>query len=176
MACIQTLSGIVRDCANSMGGILEVLHANKADVTTTITSGKITGITIASGGAKFARYKFAPETSSMSTNLQVNAQNGTRFWQTDLLMVFNRMETAKRVEVKAMAEGELCAIVKDANGLYWFLGYDEPLMSSAGDALSGTARGDRNGYSVTLQDNSLELPFEILVGDGGVDIDSITQE
>lgn len=175
MACIQTLAGIVRDCLNSMGGIAEVLLANKAEVTAAVTSGKVTSITMASS-AKFHRYQFAPETASMSSNWQVNAQNGTRFVQTDLVMVFNRMETAKRAEIMAMAQSELVAIVKDANGLYWFLGYDEPLLLSAGDCLTGTARADRNGYSATLQDNSLELPFEVLVGTGGVDLDSIVAD
>ena len=161
-----------------MGGVLEVLLANKADISAiTIASNKITAITMASSGtttAKFHRYQFAPETASMSSNLQVNAQNGTKYWQTDLLMVFNRMETAKRVEIMAMAQGELVAIAKDGNGTYWFLGFDEPLAISAGDGLTGTARADRNGYSATLQDNSLELPYEILVGSEGVDLDAIT--
>ena len=157
-----------------MGGILEVLLANKVDVSAiTETSNKVTAITMNST-AKFKKYQFAPETASMSSNLQVNAQNGTKYWQTDLLMVFNRMETAKRIEIMAMAQGELIAIVKDANGLYWMLGKDEALAISAGDALSGTARADRNGYSATLQDNSLEPPIEILTGTGGVDIDAIS--
>ena len=156
-----------------MGGILEVLLANKLEVTPSISSDKVTAIAMASS-AKFHKYQFSPETDSMSSNIQVNAQNGTKYWQTDLLMVFNRMETTKRVEIMAMAQGELVAIVKDANGLYWFLGMDEPITISAGDALTGMARKDRNGYSATLQDNSLELPYEILVGDGGVDIDTIT--
>ena len=109
----------------------------------------------------------------MSSNYQVNAENGVAYVQTDLQMVFNRMETAKRVEVVAMAQGELCALVRDCNGLLWFLGYDAPLLLSAGDGLTGTARSDRNGYSVTLQDNSLELPHEVLEGTGGVDISTI---
>jgi hypothetical protein len=173
MPCSQTLSGIARDCAANMGGIVEVYLANKSDVSAvTETSGKITAITMASS-AKFKTYQFKPATSSMSSNYQVNQENGTVFVQTDLLMVFNRMETAKRIEISAMAQGELCAIVKDANGLYWLLGKDEPLLISAGDGLSGTARADRNGYSITLQDNSLEMPAEILVGDGGVDLSTI---
>lgn len=173
MACSQTLAGIAKDCATNMGGIVEVLLANKADLSAvTVSSDKVTAITM-EASKKFYKYSFAPETSSMSSNYQVNAQNGTKYVQTDLQMIFNRMETAKRVEILAMAQGELVAIVKDANGLYWFLGYDEPLQLSAGDGLTGTARADRNGYSVTLQDNSLALPYEILVGDGGVDIDSL---
>jgi hypothetical protein len=156
-----------------MGGIVEVYIANKADVTAiTETSDKVTGITMASS-AKFHKYQFRPNTSSMSSNYQVNQENGTVFVQTDLLLVFNRMETAKRIEISALAQGETCAIVKDANGLYWLLGKDEPLVISAGDGLTGTARADRNGYSITLQDNSRDLPLEILVGTGGVDLDTI---
>lgn len=173
MACSQTLSGISNDCASNMGGIVEVYLANKADVSSvTITSSKVTAISMNST-AKFKTYHFRPNTSSMSSNYQVNQENGTSYVQTDLLMVFNRMETAKRIEVTAMAQGELCAIVKDANGLYWMLGIDNPLVLSAGDGLTGTARADRNGYSVTLQDNSLEMPVEILTGTGGVDLSTI---
>ena len=173
MACSQTLSGIQRDCAANMGGIVEVYLANKADVASvTQTSNKITAITMNST-AKFKTYQFKPGTSSLSSNYQVNQENGTVYVQSDLLMVFNRMETAKRIEVTAMAQGELCAIVKDANGLLWFLGEYEPLVISAGDGLTGTARADRNGYSVTLTDNSPEMPAEILTGTGGVDLSTI---
>ena len=172
MPCSQTLNGILNDCAANMGGIVEVYLANKAEVTASLSDGKVTSITMASS-AKFHKYQFKPGVSSMSSNYQVNQENGTKFVQTDLLLVFNRMETAKRVEVVAMAQGELAAIVKDANGVYWFLGLDEPIVLNAGDGLTGTARADRNGYSVTLQDNSKEMPYEVLVGTGGVDLDSI---
>lgn len=173
MPCSQTLSGIANDCAANMGGISEVYLANKSDIASvTVTSSKVTAITMQSS-AKFKTYKFRPNTSSMSSNAQVNQENGTTYWQTDLLMVFNRMDTTKRVEVVAMAQGELVGIVKDCNGLYWFLGLENPLLLSAGDGLTGTARADRNGYSVTLQDNEPEPPVEILTGTGGVDLSTI---
>lgn len=173
MACSQTLNGITNDCAANMGGILEVYVANKSDVSAvTTTTGKVTGITMASS-AKFKVYHFKPGTSSLTSNYQVNQENGVQYVQSDLQMVFNRMETAKRIEISALAQGEMVAIVKDANGLYWFLGMDAPLVISAGDGLTGTARGDRNGYSITLQDNSAEMPYEILTGTGGVDLSTI---
>ena len=173
MACAQTLAGILRDCASNMGGIIEVYLANKADVSAiTKTSDKVTGITMAST-AKFKKYQLKPGTGSLTSNYQVSQENGSVYVQSDLLMVFNRMETTKRIEITAMAQGELIGIVKDANGLYWLLGEYEPMLISAGDGLTGTARGDRNGYSITLQDNAPEMPSEILVGTGGVDISAI---
>ena len=77
------------------------------------------------------------------------------------MLQFNRMETPKRVEMTALAQNELALIVKDANGKYWLLGKDEPVMATAGEGVTGTARGDRNGYGITLQDTSLEMPFEV---------------
>ena len=173
MACSQTLSGISRDCSPNMGGVAEVYIANFADVSAvTETSDKITAITMNST-AKFKTYKFNPNTSSLSSNYQVNQENGTVFVQSDLQLVFNRMDTAKRIEISALAQGELAVIVKDANGAYWYLGQFNPVVISAGDGLTGTARADRNGYSITLQDNSLKMPAEILIGTGGVDLSAI---
>ena len=71
------------------------------------------------------------------------------------------METTKRVEITALSVNDLVAIVKDANGVYWYLGYDEPVNASAGDGQTGTARGDANRYSITLQDISKEMPMEV---------------
>lgn len=161
MACNQTLSGLVRDCSPSMGGIVEVLIANFSDVTAVgVTSDMITTITMASS-AKFKKYEFARNTGSLSSNYTIDQTSGVRFVTSDLVLQFNRMETAKRVELSALAQNDLRIIVKTANGNYFMLGKDEPVVATAGDGLTGTARGDRNGYSITLQDNSLEMPFEV---------------
>ena len=60
-----------------------------------------------------------------------------------------------------MATGEMAVIVKDNNGKFWYLGYDEPVMASAGDGQTGTAASDANRYSITLQDQSLAFPYEV---------------
>lgn len=161
MACNQTLSGLVKDCSPSMGGITEVLLANREDVSAvTAGSGKITEITMASS-AKFKKYSFARNTGSMTSTYTIDQASGVKYVTTDLLLQFNRMETAKRVEISALAVNDLVAIVKDANGIYWYLGYDEPVNASAGDGQTGTARGDANRYTITLQDNSKEMPMEV---------------
>lgn len=173
MSCSQTLAGIARDCLTNMGGIKRVLLANQSDVASiTETSNKVTGITMESG-KKFLEYNFRPGTGSMSSEYQFSDDNTPVGVRTDLTMIFSRMETAKRVEVTAMAQADLYAIVEDNNGLYWLLGRDEPLSISAGNGGTGTARTERNGYTVTLSDNSLEMPIEILTGTGGVDISSL---
>lgn len=161
MACNQTLNGLIRDCEHSMGGVTDVLITHKDNIAgVTITDGKISAIDKAEE-SKFYKYFFARNTASATSTYTIDHTTGVKFVTTDLVMIFNRMETTKRVEVTALAQNELVVIYKDANGKYWYLGYNEPVMMSAGDGMTGTARADRNGYSVTLQDNSHEMPYEV---------------
>jgi hypothetical protein len=161
MSCIQTLSGLAKDCAANMGGIVEVMIANFADVTgVTITDGVVSAVTMAAD-AKFKKYSFAKNTGSLTSTYNIDAASGVKYVTSDLLLQFNRMETSKRVEITALSLGDLAVIVKDANGKFWYLGKDEPVNASAGDGQTGTARGDANRYTITLQDESLEMPYEV---------------
>lgn len=144
-----------------MGGIVEALIANKDSVTgISLTSDMVSEITMASS-EKFKRYAFPRNTGSLTSNYTIDPATGVRYVVSDLVLMFNRMETAKRIEISALAQNDLVVIVKDANGKYWLLGKDEPVNATAGDGITGTARADRNGYSITLQDNSLEMPYEV---------------
>lgn len=161
MACNQTLTAILRDCSPSMGGILEAYFANKEDVKeVTIAEEQVSAITM-EDGKKFTKFQFARNTGSMSSTYTKDPTTGVNYVTTELNLVFNRMETTKRVAIAALAQNDLVAIVKDANGKYWYLGFNEPVTATTGDGVTGTARGDRNGYSVTLQDNSHEMPYEV---------------
>ena len=144
-----------------MGGIVEA-HAINREYIEEITAaeGVVSQITLTEG-EKFKSYYFNRNTGSMTSNYTLDPATGVRYVTTDLVLQFNRMETAKRVEVTALAQNELALIVKDANGKYWLLGKDEPVMATAGEGVTGTARGDRNGYGITLQDTSLEMPYEV---------------
>ncbi len=174
-SCNQVLSGLVNDCASSKGGIVEALIANHEDVASvTVTEGQITAITMAES-AKFKKYYFKRNTGQFTSTLNISEENGTKYVSTDIVLLFSRMETVKRIEMEALAMNDLAVIVKDANGKYWYFGYDEPVSASAGDGQTGTARGDSNRYSITLQDNSDTWPYEILVGEEGVDISSIAE-
>ena len=144
-----------------MGGIVEA-HAINREYLLGVTAqeGVIKQATLAEG-EKFKSYYFNRNTGSMTSNYTLDPATGVRYVTTDLALQFNRMETTKRIEVTALAQNELALIVKDANGKYWLLGKDEPVMATAGEGVTGTARGDRNGYGITLQDTSLEMPYEV---------------
>ena len=152
---------MARDCQPSMGGIVEMYAINREHVDAiSQEDDKVFNITL-KDAETFKKYAFARNTGSMTSTYTIDPATGVRYVTTDLVLQFNRMETAKRVEIMALAQNELLLVVKDANGKYWVLGHDEPVMATAGEGATGTARSDRNGYSITLQDTSLELPYEI---------------
>lgn len=162
MNCVQTLTGITADCLPSMGGLKMVYIANYSDVASiTVTDGEVTAITMASS-AKFKKYYFRRNTASMTSTLNVDVANGSSV-STDVSLSFLRQETAKRIEISALSIGELVLLVEDANGKVWYLGKDMAVMASAGGAETGTNYTDGNKYTITLQDNSMDYPYEVKI-------------
>ena len=163
MACSQVLNGIAADCQTNVGGVREVYIANYSDVTAIEvddSSNMIKTITMADT-AKFKKYAFKKNTSSMTSTLNVDPANGVNFVQTDLSLVFAKQETVKRMEIAKLSLGELRVIVLDANGKYWFLGQEEFVSATAGTAETGVNRTDGNKYTITLTDYSSSYPYEV---------------
>jgi len=160
--CNVNIAGLCRDCESSKGGIVEVYAFNYGEVVSATTSaGTISDLSLASG-AKAYKYEFRKGTGSMTSTLNVDPANGVNYVSTELVLQFTKMETRKRIEMAALAVGELAFIVKDANGIYWYLGKDEAVTATAGTGQTGTAVGDGNFYNITFTDESLTWPMEVL--------------
>lgn len=151
----QTIAGLCKDCEGSLGGIVSVYLSDYQEGIFTISSGAVSAV---DSSVTFYEYQFRKNTGSMTSTLNIDPANGVNFVQTDLVMLFSRMETKKRIEMAALSVGQLAGIVKDANGKYYALGVSEPLEASAGDGQTGTARTDGNRYSITLTDNQTSFP------------------
>lgn len=163
MGCLQTLNGIAASCDTNVGGVREVFIANYDDVTAIEvdeTSNMIDTITMDTN-KKFKQYFFKKNTSSLTSTLNVDPAAGVNFVQSDLNLVFAKQETVKRMEIAKLSLGELRVIVKDANGKYWFLGYEEFVSATAGTAETGVNRTDGNRYNITLTDYSSSYPYEV---------------
>ncbi len=158
--CCITLAGIVKDCATSIGGIKKAYIACSNDVTgVTITDDMVSAITASTGA--FKEYQFKKETGNFITTATVS-DSGSVFYSTDIVLQFLKQETAKRIEIAALAVGDLVVIIQDNNNKYWLFGSDEnPVSLSAGTAETGTAWGDFNGYNITLQGVDQNMPYEV---------------
>jgi len=153
MACDLT-TGFTVGCNESTGGISEFWFANMPDdfeVSKTAT-GEASAIT----GTGLAYFKYETTnaqgaSSVMNDNPTVNDQNGTSYFDQTCTYVLNKMDTTKRNEVKMLARAKLSVIIKDNNGKYWLMGEVNGVRMTAGDTGTGTALGDRNGYSLSFQ-------------------------
>lgn len=135
------------DCRDSVGGLREVLFIEFDNVTSVDeVSGVVTGIVVASG-KQFRRYVLQKETSSFTETPNANPQNGTIFYQQVLTIVINKMQTNTRNELGILGMARLLAIALDQNDRYWLLGKQNALDLTGGEGGTGTASGDRNGYT-----------------------------
>lgn len=161
MGCSVTIKGISSDCLSNKGGVKAVYLANKSDVTSIeLAEDVITGITMTTE-AKFKKFEFRKDTATMTSTLTVGDNGGSNYVSTVLSMSFNRMDAAKRLEMNAMALGELVALVEDRNGTVFFLGYDEPVKASNGTGETGDARTSINQYTTELTDESDLYPYTV---------------
>lgn len=149
------------DCKDSLGGITEVFFIAAADVTsTTEASGVITTLVKATG-KRFYKYELVKGTSQLVENVNANVQNGTIFYAPELTVVLNKLQANTRNEILLLAQNTLVAVVKDNNNKYWYLGKQRGLDLTGGSAGTGTAEGDRSGYTLTFTGAEAALAPEV---------------
>ena len=160
MPCALT-QGYSLDCKDSAGGITEVYFIEKGNVSAIVSaSGVVTGLTKASG-KRFWKYELPKETGSFTHNPQVSNENGTLFFDQNLTIVVNKLSAAINTELKLLAQNIVVAVVKDNNNKYWMLGKERGLDMSGSTSGSGTAFGDRSGYSLVFVGKEPDQLYEV---------------
>lgn len=160
MACLPiALKGIAGSCEGSVGGIKRALIAKYEDDAFTVddANGTVTGVSLASGN-KFYEYNFKKNTGSLTSTLNSDPANGVNYVSTELVLQFSKRDSAKRLEMAALALGDLICVVEDCNGVWTALGVTESVSATAGTGQSGTAKTDGNFYSITLSDENPTFP------------------
>lgn len=149
MACALT-QGYALDCKDSSGGIVEIYFIEKANVTSvTEASGVVTALTKATG-KRFWKYELPKQTGSLTETITGSIENGTVFYASELILIVNKLNVAVRNEIKLLAQNTLMAVVKDNNSKFWMVGKDRGIDLTTGTSGTGTAFGDRSGYSLTF--------------------------
>jgi nitrogen fixation protein len=75
-----------------------------------------------------------------------------------LNLQFTKAEAVKRLEIQSAINAAAIVIVEDMYGQYILLGNENEVVVSAASMVTGTAATDLNGFTLTLQDVSTELP------------------
>lgn len=161
MACVLT-QGYTLDCKDSLGGIKAVFLIAHADVTAiTQASGIVSAIT---ANDVFYKYELVKNTGAMTETITASVENGSVFYAQELSIVLNKLQANTRNEILLLAKNTLMIIAQDANDKYWLLGKTQGMDLTGGTATTGTAQGDRNGYTLTFTGGEKELAPEVNSG------------
>lgn len=116
-----------------------------------------------SGNSPFKKYVFTVETSSSDAAQTGTPAQGSSVFAHTVNMTFHKKNAALRNEVQALAEDEVVVVMVDCNGYAELLGGQcgEGLHMTAGTTPSGVARGDLNGYTITLTANQAKAPYTV---------------
>lgn len=141
-------SGYTLDCnaKDNVGGLAEVLLANKCDIDSITLTDEIVTAVVMKTAKQFFKFQLTKSTSGFTLTPTANAQNGTAFIAESLTLVINKMKSATSKIFNGLVKGTFVAIAKDRNGEYVMLGREGGLDVTGGTAGSGTASADRNGY------------------------------
>lgn len=159
MGCCIAFTGVTKDCGSSIGGIKRAWGACFDNVgKPTIANDMISAIP---DTAQWHEFEFRRQTGSVTTTITRDDTNGTLYYESAIVLQFTKQETAKRLEINALAASDTSWIIQDENDNFWYFGFDNPVTLSDGTAETGTAWADFNGYNITLTDVSKLLPYQI---------------
>src|SRR6056300_1533368 len=101
-------------CLSSVGGLRKVVIF-PSDAVATETSGEISSISGTGQAYTFELRKNGG--SSLTETINNSLENGSLFYQQDLVLVFHKLDTAIRNQIKLLAQNRgLKVVVEDNNG------------------------------------------------------------
>jgi len=153
MSCSSLTGGIAKDCDKNLGGIRKlwlILLDDIASITHSSPNNDITAITT-DGGKDFYEFEFNRNTSNFTEVTANDPATGSSVVTQTLTLVLNKREQTKRDKLVTLgAFRDLVAIVLDYNGEYTVLGEYNGLILTENNSETGTAKTDRNGYTITF--------------------------
>lgn len=159
MACALT-QDYTFGCDTGAGGLKELYLIELENIdTVTDSSGTLTAITKVAGKV-FRKYQLVQDTASAEEALTANLPNGSLYYAQKVTLVINKQQVAVRNEILLLAKNRLAIVTVDNIGTYRLYGWDQGLRLTEGNAGTGLAWSDRNGYTLTFSGNQTDLaPF-----------------
>ena len=160
MSCIYNLNNIAASCDTNMGGLkgLFVFNYGEAYIDTYDSDGGPANVVLPDFSDKSIFYFNSGSNSTLTSTVNVDKNNASRYVQTDAQFMFPIQDTDKAKAINELIQKDLTVLVVDNNNRLYWLGLSEPVYISAGTAQTGTARGDGNYYQVTFTDIAPDYP------------------
>ena len=116
------------------------------------TEGLITSIT---GSGTFYKFELTRQTGDFTETINTSLENGTVFYEQTVNAPFHKLQSSTRNQVRTLARNpDIFMIVETNNSetgtVFFLLGQTRGLTLSGGQAQTGTAFGDLQGYTLTF--------------------------
>jgi hypothetical protein len=171
MACDITRGRII-DCKNGIGGLKAIYicksYNNNIEQVATIANTEMTdaGFDVWSGqvAAKTIVFKYdlVQNLSSLTVNINSDNANGTTFFEQTLSVTLQKIDHDMTNELRLMAYTRSQIFVQDSMDNVFLLGLVNGCHVTGGTVVTGTAKGDMNGYTIewAAQENNalIQLP------------------
>ena len=164
MACDLSIGRKV-PCKDILGGIVRVWFVDYGDLgTVTEVDDEITDLS-----GTFSAYQYDLKgANGLDQAITSSNENGTTFFEQTLTLVLPKLSKEDNKELKLMAYGRPHVVVQTFDDKFLLVGSDNGADVTGGTAVTGTAMGDLNGYTLTLTANEIRMPSFV---DGGTDAD-----
>lgn len=164
MACGNySLKGMGQECLGAVAGLkaLYIGLGREWSVTTDADTHSVTALSALTSSATLYDYYIMEESSSLTSQLNINAQNGVKYYSNVINATFVRMRPEKHIELMALANEKLVIVAVDNNNTGWLIGADGLATATSETAQTGQAVDDLSGYQIELTARSAALPYAI---------------
>jgi len=161
MSCTIT-AGFGLQCKDGIGGIKKIfLNAQSLFAGTLTIDGPTELITNCSAEDDLYEFVLPKSTGSFTEEVASSVENGTIFYTQTVTASFHKLSAPRRKQLELIAQNRLFVIVLDNNDNYWVVGYEDGAEVTAASTMTGTAKGDMNGYNITLTSDSKHKAYRI---------------
>ena len=145
----ELTSGIELPCKDGIGGIKKIILCDTVTALTFDANEIVTAI-IGPTGADLYTYELPTQTGSFEETINFNRDAGTIFYTQTVNIMLNKLSSAKRLELQAVAQARPMVFVNDSNDNWWAVGYEYGADLSTATAATGATLGDMNGYTLAF--------------------------
>lgn len=149
MACDLT-TGRAKGCFDTVAGVKKVFFSTDAlgAITYDVTNTDV--ITTFAGTPEFFEYNLKGSTNTYTETVTKDVNNGTTFFAQALAVTFPKLTKSMHKELKLLIWASPTAIIQDYNDNYFVMGLANGADANGGTIVTGGARGDLSGYTLTM--------------------------
>jgi hypothetical protein len=149
--CLLT-TGFLLQCNEGVGGVKEIFIQNFEffdGVAEFNNTGRITDLNCAAATPLY-RYQPNRNTGSITITPTPNLENGTLYYVQAVELTLGKLAPDKKKELELLSKAKVVAFVRLYDDQIMMVGRTDGAFLTAGTYQSGKAKGDLNGYQITL--------------------------